>query len=61
MVKARSSSHPYHVYQLPKPVFTNKLRVYVLGGHSSITEIELYGAPPKKVIAAAAAEKGEGR
>ncbi len=61
VVKARSSSHPYHVYQLPKPVFTNKLRVYVLGGHSSITEIELYGAPPKKVIAAAAAEKGEGR
>lgn len=58
VVKTRSSGHPYNVYQLAKPVFTNKLRVYVLGGHSSITEVELYGAPPKKV-ATAAAEKGE--
>ncbi|GDY20766.1 hypothetical protein LBMAG56_21120 [Verrucomicrobiota bacterium] len=61
VVKARSSSHPYHIYQFAKPVFTNKLRVYVLGGHSSITEIELYGAAPKKVAAAAAVEKGEQR
>ena len=58
VVKARSGEHPYTVHQLAKPVFTNKLRVYVLGGHSSITEIELYGAPPKPV-ATAAAEKGE--
>jgi hypothetical protein len=47
VVKVRNNTAPYNVYRFEKPVYTDKLRVYVLGGHSSITELELYGALPK--------------
>ncbi len=47
VVKVRNNTSPYNVYRFDKPVYTDKLRVYVLGGHSAITEIELYGAIPK--------------
>ena len=48
VVKSRDNTNTYNVYKFDKPVYTRKLRVYVLGGHSSITEVELYGALPKE-------------
>ncbi|HEY8665793.1 MAG TPA: hypothetical protein VIL86_03965, partial [Tepidisphaeraceae bacterium] len=50
-VKSRGNSDVYNVYKLEKPIFTSKLRVYILGGHSSLDEIELYGALPEKLKA----------
>jgi hypothetical protein len=47
VVKRRGNDSPYNVYKLEKPVYTRKIRVYVLEGWSAITEIELYGALPK--------------
>ena len=47
-VKVRGNTNAYNVYKLDKPIFTRRLRVYVLGGHTSIDEIELYGALPQK-------------
>ena len=44
--KLRDNTEAYNVFKLDKPVFTDRLRVYVLGGHSSINEIEVYGAMP---------------
>ena len=41
-MKVRGNSNAYNVYKLEKPIFTSKVRLYVLGGHSSIDEIELY-------------------
>ena len=49
VVKRRNNTDTYNVYRFEKPVFTRQLRVYVLGGHSSITETELYGAIPDEL------------
>ncbi len=48
VVKRRGNTDVYNVYRLEKPVFTNQLRVYVLGGYSALSEIELYGALAKE-------------
>ena len=48
LVKFRNNDSPYNVFRFEKPVFASKVRVYVLSGHSAITEIELYGALPKE-------------
>ena len=67
VVGRRDNQDTYNVYKLKEPVFTKKLRVYVLGGTSSISEIELYGALPKELQrveppkAAPAAPAGENR
>ncbi|MFZ4395900.1 MAG: beta-galactosidase trimerization domain-containing protein [Kiritimatiellia bacterium] len=50
----RGNSDTYHVFKLKEPVFTKKVRVYVVNGTSSITEVELYGALPKELQKAAA-------
>jgi len=47
VAKFRGNDSPYNVFKFDKPVYAKKLRVCVLGGHTSITEIELYGALPK--------------
>ena len=47
-VKARGNTNAYNVYKLDKPIFTRKLRIYILSGHTSVNEIELYGALPAK-------------
>ena len=47
VVKFRGNDSPYNVFRLQKPVYTRKLRIYVLAGLTSISEIELYGALPR--------------
>ena len=49
VVKQRGNTDVYHVFRLEKPVYTRQLRVYVLSGYPSITEIELYGALRKEM------------
>jgi hypothetical protein len=48
-VKRRGNSHYYNVYKLPKTIYTNKLRVYLLDGFSSIDEIEVYETIPEQL------------
>ncbi len=47
VARDRDNRRFYNVYKLKKPVFTRRLRVYVLAGSSSISEIEVYGALPE--------------
>lgn len=56
VVKVRGNSNPYNVFKLEKPIFTSKLRVYILGGLSSVDEIELYGALPESLKPRAATQ-----
>ena len=56
VVKVRGNANPYNVFKLEKPIFTSKLRVYVLGGHSAVDEIELYGALPESLKPKAATQ-----
>ncbi len=46
LVKARGNTQAYNVFRFKKPVYTRRVRVYILDGHSSISEIELYGSIP---------------
>ena len=46
-VKLVGNVNTYSVFKLEQPVYTDHVRVYVLSGNPSITEIELYGAVPK--------------
>ena len=43
VVKFRGNNTPYNVFKFEKPVYAKKLRIYVLEGYSSLSEIELYG------------------
>ena len=56
VVKFRGNDSAYNVFRFPKPIFTNKIRVYVIEGHTSLTEIELYGAIPKVAVAGTAGD-----
>jgi len=56
VVKVRGNTNAYNIYKLEKPIFTSKLRIYVLGGLSSIDEIELYGALPESLKPKAATQ-----
>lgn len=48
VVKFRNNDSPYNVFKLKEPIFTRKIRVYVLEGHSSLSEVEIYGALPER-------------
>ncbi len=52
-VKRKGNQSCYNVYKLPKTVYTNKLRVYLLNGYSSIDEIEVYETIPEELKRAA--------
>ncbi|GMV81048.1 MAG: hypothetical protein AMXMBFR7_22320 [Planctomycetota bacterium] len=56
LAKVRGNAAPYTVIKFDKPVYTRKLRVYVLEGHSSLSEIELYEMPASKLRAGAGEE-----
>jgi len=49
VVKQRGNAHYYNVYKLPKTVYTNKLRIYLLEGFSSVDEIELFETIPEQL------------
>jgi hypothetical protein len=49
VVKRRGNDHYYNVYKLPKIIYTNKLRVYLLEGYSSMDEIEIYETIPEQL------------
>ncbi len=59
VVKFRGNDSSYNVFRFPKPIYTNKIRVYVIAGHTSLTEIELYGALPKPVAAASGGQPSQ--
>jgi len=47
-VKVRGNSDAFHVHRFDIPVYTRKVRVFLLTGYSGINEIELYGEQPKQ-------------
>jgi hypothetical protein len=48
VVKFRNNDSPYNVFKFRKPIYTRKIRVYILEGHSSLSEVEIYGALPER-------------
>jgi len=59
VVKRRGNSSNYNVYKLPKTIYTNKLRVYLLEGFSSVDEIEVYETIPEQLRPQVKKEGGE--
>jgi hypothetical protein len=46
-IKRKGNTSCYNVYKLPKTYYTNRVRVYLLNGYSSVDEIELYETVPQ--------------
>ncbi|MDA1140906.1 MAG: hypothetical protein O3B01_20260 [Planctomycetota bacterium] len=61
LVKVRDNHEVYHFHKFDPPVFSKNLRIHLIEGHSSITEVELYGGMEtiKKLRAAEKAGKEE--
>ena len=56
-IKRKGNDSFYNVFKLPKIVYTNKIRVYVLAGYSSVDEIEIYESIPEEFRRPATKEK----
>ncbi len=56
-IKRKGNNSFYNVFKLPKIVYTNKIRVYVLAGYSSVDEIEIYESIPEEFRRPATKEK----
>ena len=48
VVKVRGNKDAFHVHKFDTPVYSRKVRVFLLTGYSGINEIELYGERPKR-------------
>jgi len=48
VVKVRGNKDSFHVHEFDTPVYTRKVRVFLLTGHSGLNEIELYGKQPER-------------
>lgn len=59
VIKQRGNNHYYNVFKLPRTIYTNKIRVYLLEGFSSIDEIELYETIPEQLRPQTKKEGGE--